>query len=224
MIVDLHTHTTFSDGALIPAESARRARTAGYSGIAVTDHADHSNLEQNLTGALRFKESYKCAGKDFAVLAGVELTHVRPSQISELTKRARELGADIVNVHGETIIEPVEEGTNRAAVLAGVDILAHPGLITEADARLAAEKGVYLEITTRRGHALSNGHVAHIAKLTGAKLVVNNDAHSPGDYAGKSMTLKILQGAGLTLDEAEEIIKETVRLFKIKDRSDYVRK
>ncbi len=216
MIVDLHTHTTFSDGVLVPAESARRAKVAGYAGIAVTDHADHSNLEQNIAGALRFKKECNSLDKEFAVLAGAELTHVRPAQIRELTEKARALGADIVNVHGETIMEPVEEGTNRAAVLAGVDILAHPGLITEADARLAAERGVYLEITTRRGHSYTNGHVARMAKLAGAKLVVNNDAHAPGDYAGMAMALKILTGAGLTAAEAEEAVAETVRLFELK--------
>ena len=218
MIVDLHTHTTFSDGVLIPAESARRAIVAGYSGIAVTDHADHSNLAQNLAGALSFKESCNVLDRKFAVLAGVELTHIRPSQIAELTQKARELGADLVLVHGETIAEPVEEGTNRAAILAGVDILAHPGLITESDASLATEKCVYLEITTRRGHSFSNGHVVRMAKLTGAKLVVNNDAHAPADYMSKTMLTKILQGAGLTPEKAEEIIAETVRLFELKAR------
>jgi len=44
-MIDLHTHTTFSDGELIPAELARRAAKAGYRAMAMTDHADFSNLE-----------------------------------------------------------------------------------------------------------------------------------------------------------------------------------
>ena len=51
-------------------------------------------------------------------------------------------------MHGETICEPVAPGTNRAAIEAGVDILAHPGLITEEEARLAASKGVLLEVSS----------------------------------------------------------------------------
>jgi histidinol phosphatase-like PHP family hydrolase len=70
-------------------------------------------------------------------------------------------------VHGETIVEPVLPGTNRAAIAAGVDILAHPGLITKEEAMLAAQKGVLLEITTRRGHSFTNGHVASIARVCG---------------------------------------------------------
>lgn len=216
MIVDLHTHTTHSDGALIPAESARRAYAAGYSGIAVTDHADSSNIEEILAASLKFKQAHNSIYGSVKILAGIELTHVPPSLIKSHAEKARELGADIVIVHGETITEPVERGTNRAAIEAGVDILAHPGLISEDDAKLAAEKGVYLEITTRRGHSASNGHVALMAGRFGAKLVVNNDFHSPGDYAGKAQALKILRGAGLSESEAEACIAEGVALFEKK--------
>ncbi|HEX9615492.1 MAG TPA: PHP domain-containing protein, partial [Bacteroidota bacterium] len=37
---DLHTHTTYSDGVLSPEELTRKARNAGLSAIAITDH-DH---------------------------------------------------------------------------------------------------------------------------------------------------------------------------------------
>jgi histidinol phosphatase-like PHP family hydrolase len=208
MIVDLHTHTVFSDGVLIPAESARRAQVAGYAGIAITDHVDCSNYESVLAGALRFKHD-----GGMPTLAGVEITHVRPSQIPHLARHARELGADIVIVHGETITEPVEEGTNRAAFIAGADILAHPGLITLEDAALAASRGVYLEITTRKGHSHANGHVVKMAKTTGAKLIINNDFHTPDNYVGEAFALKVLQGAGLTLNEAKEVIQNGVKLF-----------
>jgi hypothetical protein len=92
-------------------------------------------------------------------LAGVELTHVPPELINDLTLQARDLGADIVVVHGETIVEPVPPGTNRAAIEAGVDLLAHPGLITAGEVALAAENGVHLEISARKGHSLGNGRM-----------------------------------------------------------------
>ena len=88
-----------------------------------------------------------------------------------------------------------------AAIEAGVDVLAHPGLITEVEARLAAERGVALEITTRRGHSYANGHVAALARRCGARLVIDNDAHAPGDLLGEEMRRKVAFGAGLTLEE-----------------------
>ncbi|MDP4230934.1 MAG: histidinol phosphate phosphatase domain-containing protein, partial [Bacteroidota bacterium] len=68
---------------------------------------------------------------DIAAIRGVELTHLPARAIAEAAKRAKDLGAWIVVVHGETIVEPVEKGTNLAAVQSpDVDILAHPGLMT----------------------------------------------------------------------------------------------
>ena len=41
-MIDLHMHSTFSDGELIPAEVVSRALHAGYTHLAITDHADPS--------------------------------------------------------------------------------------------------------------------------------------------------------------------------------------
>ncbi len=42
-MIDLHTHSFFSDGELIPSELIRRAEAIGYKAIAITDHVDSSN-------------------------------------------------------------------------------------------------------------------------------------------------------------------------------------
>jgi histidinol phosphatase-like PHP family hydrolase len=135
------------------------------------------------------------------------LTHVPPARIGPLAAAARKLGAEIVVVHGETPVEPVRPGTNRAAIEAGVDILAHPGFITEEEAELARDNDVCLEITSRSGHNITNGHVVHMAKLAGAKMVVDTDSHSPGDLISSQRAIEIAIGAGLTLEEATDIVK-----------------
>jgi len=203
-MIDLHTHTVFSDGELIPAELARRAKVAGYEALAMTDHADHSNIEHILAGISKVTGRYSpYCGLD--LFCGVEITHVPPGLIAELTADARRLGAQIVVVHGETPVEPVARGTNLAAIEAGADILAHPGFITEEEVRLAAQKGVALEITTRKGHSLTNGHVVALAKRFGAKLVINNDAHAPGDLVSSELRKKVAMGAGLTTEEYYQV-------------------
>ncbi len=199
-MIDLHTHSIFSDGELIPAELARRAKVAGYRAIAITDHVDASNMEFVIPRVAAMAREYSIY-MDIAILVGVELTHVPPSLMSQETQRARALGAMIVVAHGETIVEPVERGTNLAAIDAGVDVLAHPGLITKEEVRLAAENGVLLEITTRGGHGFTNGHVLALARVYGAKLVVNNDAHAPKDLLDAELRRKIALGCGMTAEE-----------------------
>lgn len=204
-MIDLHTHTLFSDGALLPSELARRAKAAGYQAMAFTDHVDAANLFLVLENVGRVA-AQGAAYHGLDILLGVELTHVPPGLIPQLAETARMNGAQLVVAHGETIVEPVELGTNLAAIEAGVDILAHPGLITQQEAELAAERGVHLEITTRKGHSLTNGHVAAMARQFGAKLVINNDAHAPGDQVSRDQRRRIALGAGLT--EAEYLQAE----------------
>ena len=185
-MIDLHTHTVFSDGEVIPAELIRRAAVAGYQALAITDHADQSNLKGLLSSQVGVVDKLGEAN-NLEVLVGVELTHVPPRMIDECTRTARALGAQIVLCHGETIVEPVAGGTNRAAIEAKVDILSHPGLISREDVQLAVHNGVCLEITTRKGHSLTNGHVVKLAREYGAKLVINNDAHAPADLMSLEM-------------------------------------
>jgi histidinol phosphatase-like PHP family hydrolase len=199
----MHVHTFFSDGTLLPSELIQRATVVGHRALAITDHADSSNLESLLESVLRFVGEQ---GDDWTcrVVPGVELTHVAPARIGTLAQRAKELGAAVVVVHGETPVEPVAAGTNQAAVECPfVDILAHPGFVTLREANSAAENGVHLELTARHGHCLANGHVAWVARQTEARLLVNTDAHSPSELIDQAFARRVAAGAGLTQTEIE---------------------
>lgn len=210
-MIDLHTHTLFSDGVLVPSELVRRAVMKGYEVIAITDHADASNLDFTIP---RVTAACKIVNSRWNIIAlpGIELTHIPPETFGELTERARALGAVIVVAHGETLVEPVHPGTNRAAIEAQVDILAHPGLITKDEALLAAEKGVHLEISSRKGHSLSNGHVGRIAAETGAKLVIDTDTHEPGDLITDEFAQTVLRGAGLGDEQINAVLRNSREL------------
>ena len=211
-MIDFHTHTILSDGELIPSELVRRALVRGYRGIALTDHVDGSNVEELVPAIARFADEIR--GKvDLEVIPGAEITHVPPGMIADLVARARGLGARFVIVHGETLAEPVAPGTNEAALKAGADMLSHPGLIGEDLAAIAAERGIYLELSARKGHCLANGHVARVAGKAGAPLLVNTDAHGPGDLIDDAMMLRIAAGAGLDEEEARSLCDEAEKLM-----------
>jgi histidinol phosphatase-like PHP family hydrolase len=199
-MIDLHTHTFLSDGALCPAEHIRRAETKKYRILGLADHADLSLLSRLLPPLLEAARRENELGR-MEVLAGIELTHVRPQHIAEAANLARELGAQYVIVHGETIAEPVLSGTNRAAIEAGVDILAHPGLITPEDAALAARNNVLLEVSGKSGHSLCNGHVVQTARTAGAQLIFGSDAHTPEQMTTREFAESICLGAGLHAEE-----------------------
>lgn len=203
-MIDLHAHTIFSDGELIPSELVRRAEHKGLKAIGLTDHADTSNIDFIIP---RITQAAVELNRllDITVVPGIEITHVPPPLIKDMAKKARTMGAAIILVHGETIAEPVAQGTNHAALEADIDILAHPGLITMDDVLLAKTRGIYLEISGRKGHSLTNGHVAARATEAGAGLVINTDTHAPGDLIDAAEAKKIVAGAGLGDAEFERM-------------------
>ncbi len=218
-MIDLHTHSFFSDGELVPSELIRRATAIGYKAIAITDHVDSSNIDlvvPRIVNAIKKIKPYI----SIDAIPGAEITHVPPQMIPDLVKEARHLGAKIVVVHGETIVEPVTPGTNRAAIEANADILAHPGLISEEDLLFAKEKGVTLEITARKGHSLSNGYVAKEAIRFGIPLCINTDAHSPSDLITRDMAGKILLASGIEQNRIESIFDHAKALTEKTRRRD----
>ena len=212
-MIDLHTHTIFSDGELLPSELVRRAAAKGYKAIAITDHVDSSNIDFVLPRIVKVCNVLNRYWK-IRSIPGVEITHVPIQEIKPLVKFARKAGAKIVVVHGETISEPVLPGTNRRAIEAGCDILAHPGMILKEDVELAKKKGVYLEITTRKNHSKTNLHVFKLAKSLGAKLILNNDTHKGGDLISNFKARAFLKKLGLTEKESEIIFKNAENLVK----------
>ena len=115
-------------------------------------------------------------------------------------------------IAGDIIYETVQRNCviyAAAAIEAEADIVAHPGFILREDAMLAAEKGVLLEVTTRKGHSYANGWVAKIAGEVGAGLIVNNDAHTPADILDYTQMIAIAKASGL--DGIEGIVSKNAQ-------------
>lgn len=212
-LIDLHTHSTLSDGGLLPSELVRRAEGKGYSCIAITDHVDMSNFEQVTEQVLKVCPLLT-KNTGVKVIPGVELSDVPPSLIPELVQKARSAGAKLILVHGETIVEHVASGTNRAAIESRVDILAHPGLISVEDVKLARENGVLLEISGRKGHSFTNGHVAKLAEDIGAELVFGSDAHEEEDLLTYEEVRKVCCGAGLSEAGVDKLFENARKLVE----------
>jgi histidinol phosphatase-like PHP family hydrolase len=210
---NLHCHSLLSDGVLLPSEIAIRYLDKSYKTIAITDHVDYSNIEVTVKAILEFTKHWP-KNSPLKVLPGVELTHLPLEQFKPLAKYARSRGIKIIVAHGETLVEPVIKGTNRAALEADIDILAHPGLITDAEVKLAKRKGIFLEVTSRKGHDTANAHVVGKALKLGARLILNNDSHAPEDIITPEQLLGFGRRAGLSQKELEKIYQDVGRFVK----------
>ena len=212
-MIDLHMHSFLSDGVLTPSELARRCDEMGFTAIAITDHVDSSNIETVVPQIVKACNEINKHWK-IKTIPGFEITHTPVEIIGDLAKEGRALGAKIVLLHGETVVEPVKKGTNYAGVIADIDILAHPGVIDEEDAIIAAEKNIYIEISGRKGHSFTNGHVVKMAQKTGAPLIFNTDTHAPGDLICKEMAALLMTGSGLSNREIENAFRNAQKLVE----------
>jgi putative hydrolase len=206
VLCDFHTHTFHSDGVLSPLELIRRAYVQGYSAIGITDHVALGSLARLIK---EVSEDCALARAHWDILAipGVEITHVPPPAIAETAKRAKDMGACLVIVHGESSVEPVEKGTNLAAIQSQhVDILAHPGLLTFEEASLAAQNSIFIELTSRKGHSATNSHIAAVTQKAKTRLLVNSDAHNEHDLLTPSLVESILRQSKVNQQQHRQII------------------
>lgn len=209
---DLHVHSLLSDGVLLPSEIAVRYLTLGYKAIAITDHADYSNIEQTVNSILGFSRHWP-KNSSIKVLPGIELTHLPLGQFKPLANYARKQGIKIIIGHGETLAEPVIKGTNIAALESDIDILAHPGLITDEEVKLAKKKGIFLEITSRSGHSDTNSHVVERVLKAGAGLILNNDSHAPEDIIEPKQLINIARKSGLSFKGINKIYRDVSKFI-----------
>jgi histidinol phosphatase-like PHP family hydrolase len=198
---------------LLPSEIAVRYLAKGYKAVAITDHADYSNIKTTIEAILNFTRHWPKDAK-INVLPGIELTHLPLEQFEPLAKYARCQGIKVIVGHGETLAEPVIKGTNLAAIKADIDILAHPGLITDKEAELAKEKGIFLEITARQGHRDTNTHVVEQALKYKVKLILNSDSHQPQDILEPAQLKKIALNVGLSEKDITRIYRDTEAFIK----------
>jgi histidinol phosphatase-like PHP family hydrolase len=213
MTYDFHTHTFLSDGSSSPIELIRFAYAYGYKCIGITDHGSYANLESIIEST---KKDCGLAEKYWNIIAvpGIELTNIPAESVDEMARSAKELGIRMVAVHGETIAEEVEEGTNLAALRSEyVDMLAHPGIITSGETELAVKNDIYIEITKRVGHSLTNGRVVEAGRKAGVKFLINSDSHNYTDlYRGDSQK-EVALGSGLSIEEYDRIIDYNQKEF-----------
>jgi len=206
MSYDFHTHTLLSDGELSPIEMISESVAKGYKVIAITDHVAIGYLDRLIA---EISKDCALAQKHWDIIAipGVELTHLPAKSIADAAKQAKDAGAKLVVAHGETITENVKPGTNLAAVKSpNVDILAHPGLLTIEEAEIAAKNDIYIEISARKGHSFTNGHVVKIAQRAGVKLIVNSDGHDDRDLLTPDFARAVALGAGIEESELTAIL------------------
>jgi len=195
---DLHTHTTWSDGANSITEMVDAARQHGYEYLAITDHAsgpgilsgvglDDADIRDQLD-TIRAVD----AKSDITVLAGIEANIHADGSVSVSDDVLAELDVVIAAPHSGLD----GDGTERLCTAAShpeVDFIAHPtgrrlnqragmDIDMATVATTAAEHDTALEINAHPRRLDLSGQPVKQAIEQGAQIVINTDAHAPTGF------------------------------------------
>lgn len=193
---DLHTHSTWSDGAVTIHQMAQAMQERGYSYFAVTDHSKALAMTNGLN-ATRLRDQAKEIAEvqaefpDLKILRGVECDILRDGTLDLDDDILHELDIVIVSVHSGF---KLDEATQTARMIKAiehpaVDIVAHPtgrilggrpGYAVNVDALIEAahDTNTALEINSSERLDLNDIH-ARTARDRGVLLSIDSDAHSP---------------------------------------------
>lgn len=211
-MIDFHIHP---QAFFSPSEAAHCGRQAGNRSVALLARCHKENLETELLPLVRAVRQLTLYNSIDAI-AGVELVHVPSGLLPETVAKARELGAQIVVGHGESVLPHgavVPKGANLSAIEAGVDLLAHPGLLTEEEALCAVQKGCALELSLAPWHSMYNGHVAKVALKHGCMLVAGSNAREACDMIWRETAHSLLMGAGMDEQAMQRLERDALTLM-----------
>jgi len=195
---DLHTHTTWSDGAASIPEMVAAAEAFGHEYIAITDHATGAGMVGGVgLDDAGLREQLPAIGEvgdeaDIEVLAGVEANIGADGAVSVGDDLLAELDVVVASPHAGLD----GDGTDRLVAAAkhpAVDILGHPtgrqlnrrpGMTVDVErlAAVAAEHDTALEVNASPQRLDLRGSAVQTALKAGATVVIDTDAHSTGSF------------------------------------------
>jgi DNA polymerase (family 10) len=192
---DLHSHSTWSDGAIPIRQMAAAMQARGYEYFAVTDHSKALAMANGLNAA-RLREQAKEIAEvqsefpNLKILRGVECDIMRDGSLDLDDEILHELDIVIASVHSAFNLDEATQTARMVKAIShpAVDIIAHPtGRILGARPpydvnvgaliQAAAEFDTCLEINASERLDLSDEN-AFAAREAGVLLSIDSDAHS----------------------------------------------
>lgn len=163
--VDLHAHSTASDGAFAPAAVVEAARAAGLSALALTDHDTVAGVSEAREAA-RERGLRLVPGVELSAVEGEVETHVlglhlsRPSEIEHGLAALR----DMRRVRAERMVARLNELGVRITFAAVLDQAAGAAIGRPHVARALVQEGWASDIRDAFDRYLGNGRPAFIQK------------------------------------------------------------
>ncbi len=217
--MELHAHTTWSDGVLSVEQLAEQARSRGFRVIAVTDHSYSLGIVNGLTPErlreqrVEIEAARRKFGDSITILQGVEMEIRADGELDFTDDVLAELDIVIASLH-VSLRQPKEVVTSRllkAIRNPHVDIIGHPSgrllpnregadLDWDAVFEAASQSGIALEINAHPSRLdLTDVHAKRASGM-GIPISIDTDAHSPADFDMLRYGVSVARRAWMTPD------------------------
>ena len=203
--IDLHTHTTYSDGSDTPEELVIKAANGGAAAIAITDHDTVAGLSEGRAAAMRlgieFVDGVEISAEyspgtmhilgyfvdpDLIAPGLLELKEARKKRNPQIADRLRKLGMDV--------------SYDEVAALAGGEMVGRPHF-----ARLLVEKRYAESIQDAFNRFLAKGAPAYVEKRRLTPPDAINLIHNSGGVAVLAHPYQLMLGS---FEEARSLTAE----------------
>ena len=181
-MVDLHTHSTFSDGSVTPAGLAALARQAGVSSLALTDHDTTDGVPEFLSA---------CGREGVCGIAGVEVS----VEVTTGTMHVLAYGMDLGNAPLQEVLGHIRVGRadRNKVILQRLSSLGYP-LAWEEVSGLAGDEMVgrphYAQALVNRGYIKSRQDAFDRLLAKGKPAYVERARLTPEEC------IEVIRGAG----------------------------
>jgi DNA polymerase (family 10) len=217
---ELHTHSTWSDGAVSIREMATAARDRGFTTLAVTDHTHSLGIvtgmhpEDAARQRIEIEGVQREMGDSIRILQGAEVEIRADGSLDYPDEVLASLDIVIASLH-VSLRQPREVVTQRminAIQNPNVDIIAHPsgrllpnreGADLDYDAVLSAARqhGTALEINASPNRLDLDEIYVRRAVEMGIPIAINTDAHAPDQLDLMEYGVSVARRAWVSADK-----------------------
>lgn len=181
-LYDLHTHSTASDGTLSPTDLVQRAKRAGVSVLALTDHDTTEGISEAVSEALRL---------GIELVPGVEISVTWEPYVIH-----------VVGLGIDTGFGPLQQGLSRLreqreerAMEMGRRLL-KDGIVDAYAGAKAFSNGRLISRTHFARFLVAKGYVEDMAKVFKKYLVRGKPGYVPGSWASLEEVVTWIRAAG----------------------------
>ena len=184
--IDLHTHSTASDGSCSPSELIALAVDKGLKALALTDHDTVSGIDEFLAAASAHPGIESIPGVEISVEYNGKEVHIVGLFINHKTESLLELLTEIRthrNERNELIIKKLQEMGFEITLQELLDVAGGESICRPLLAKILIEKGYFSEVQEVFDKALKRGAPAYCPRVLPSPEKAIDEIHKAGGTA-----------------------------------------